>query len=913
MADVSVEFGAKDTGLEATLRSVQSDLETLRSEMENTAMSTDEATSALRRMRQLEGLESQLQTMADAARDVGDASADSSGMVDDASDSMHGAGDAATDAGERSEMGFGQMAAAVATGQLAVEAAMGAIKAAIDGVSAMFDGFGDAIDMGGKLDILSTRTGVASGELARLGRALQNTGMDADRIGPIFDRFNIAIAEANEGTGKAGAALAKLGIPLEQLKGLAPEQQFEVIGTAISGVSDRSERMNTAIDIFGRGSGTRLLRLFEDYEGTMARVDQQLGIFPRIMNEMSAAFEDTGTEMAAIDDKFVEFASGVISEFMPAIQAIAKGLASIDAAKIGQDLAAMFKSGTEGMTGFQAAIDAIKLGDFKTSFALIFESIVFQLKDTGNQTYNILTAAFGTVAEFFRDTFRSDGPTFMVLTSAIDYVANYLSSKLYEAASGIATALGPLFGEAGEAMQEKMQQASFASEAALMRIGATAELAGEDMVRALSESPQVFSELMDRANGKLFDTAENAKRIEELQAQVALKTEEAANNAADLNDENSKGNDILNNRGTIIDAQKQLAIDQYQQQIELNNLIAEGNTEEARRIELKNEIAELAEKIKKETGLSADEALEMSGNLLISKNSADAATEASKKLAQELGGASGRAADMNASLSGASGNAGGLTGALKGTSGAMETVAGAAQRINEAKMSGGVGELNAKIDGVQQQYHSLLGALGIPVHPNVDLSGMIRDLGLGTVLLDDTSIKAEQVQRAMDALAQTPAADLTPLLETGSISTKIGRIGDHLREKFVGLDVTPYMDRVAVGEGIEATKDTIESALVDFAPRVDVDVDPDAGDFESQVDSLVADLKSSVEDVPVTTDLDASESVKEIREALAEPVTVKLVPEIDGGSGDNSGGMTLADVVTELKAIKEKLPMQALA
>jgi hypothetical protein len=413
MADVSVEFGAKDTGLEQTLKTVQDELTRLNEEVKSGELSFDELQRAMRDISKAEKVQDQLMGMADAAQDAGDSASDAAPEIDDAGDSMNEMGDSATGAGEKSEMGFAQMALAVAAGQAAVELAMGAIKAAIDAVTGTFDKFGQAIDRGAELDILSTRTGVASDELARLGRALDNTGASGDMLGPVFDRMNRAIAEASDGSGAAGEALAKLGINIQDLKTLSPEQQFEKIGTALSSVADRSERADMAIDIFGRGSGTRLLRLFEDYPGAIDQANRQLGIFPSIMAEMSASFEAVSTEMNAAREKVVEFATGILSRMMPAIEAIATGLASIDAAALGQKLADAFLGGQKAMEGFQAAIDAIKLGEFGKAFELIFESIKLQVMQTGNEVVNNFKAAFQTAADFIQDRFSRHGSMLM--------------------------------------------------------------------------------------------------------------------------------------------------------------------------------------------------------------------------------------------------------------------------------------------------------------------------------------------------------------------------------------------------------------------------------------------------------------------------------------------------------------------
>ena len=73
MADVSVEFGASDTGLAQTLKTIQTELATLEEQQKTTAMSAEEFQKSLSKIKQLEGLEAKIQGMAQATREVAEA------------------------------------------------------------------------------------------------------------------------------------------------------------------------------------------------------------------------------------------------------------------------------------------------------------------------------------------------------------------------------------------------------------------------------------------------------------------------------------------------------------------------------------------------------------------------------------------------------------------------------------------------------------------------------------------------------------------------------------------------------------------------------------------------------------------------------------------------------------------------
>jgi hypothetical protein len=81
MADVSVEFGATDSGLAQTLKNVQTELAALNTQQTTAAMSADEFQKSLNKIRQLEGLETKIQAIATATNAAGTAASTASPQV----------------------------------------------------------------------------------------------------------------------------------------------------------------------------------------------------------------------------------------------------------------------------------------------------------------------------------------------------------------------------------------------------------------------------------------------------------------------------------------------------------------------------------------------------------------------------------------------------------------------------------------------------------------------------------------------------------------------------------------------------------------------------------------------------------------------------------------------------------------
>jgi hypothetical protein len=123
-------------------------------------------------------------------------------------------------------------------------------------------GFGAAgktfANMGEQLTKMSQRTGVSVESLSELGYAASQSGIEMDAVEKSLRLMQKAVVAAAKGSKKAGDALAYLGLSVADLDGLAPEDQFKLIGDRLSKVADPTIRAASAMAVFGR-SGTAIL------------------------------------------------------------------------------------------------------------------------------------------------------------------------------------------------------------------------------------------------------------------------------------------------------------------------------------------------------------------------------------------------------------------------------------------------------------------------------------------------------------------------------------------------------------------------------------------------------------------------------------------------------------------------------
>lgn len=297
--------------------------------------------------------------------------------------------------------GFKKMAIAGGAAGLAIGAGMKVIGAATDAARAVVNRFGDALELGGRLNDLSSRTGETAGKLLVLERAFDNTGVGADKVGSTINRLQKFITTAGDESSKQAEVMARLGISMQDLQGKTPTEQMQVFATKIAGIQDPTVRAATAMEIFGK-SGGQLLPMLSNFSSEINGAKGQLGSLPGIMDRSAAAFDAIGDNFAAIKNKSLEFAVGLAEKLTPALEKFTNMLVGVDAASWGAKL------------GEQVLrLADMLIGAFKSPMELVgvyFAQVEVNMRTIGN----LLVNAFINAANFLKEFFASDLPKLLI-------------------------------------------------------------------------------------------------------------------------------------------------------------------------------------------------------------------------------------------------------------------------------------------------------------------------------------------------------------------------------------------------------------------------------------------------------------------------------------------------------------------
>lgn len=137
---------------------------------------------------------------------------------------------------------------------------VGALAAA--GVALSFD---TLIQGAAKFKDLEEELGASAESIASLSVAAATAGVELDSIAASSLRLTKNLSGVDDESKAAGAALAALGIPIEEFKRLDPVQRIDALSKAFAGFADGPEKAAVAIALFGK-AGAEQLRVFKALE-----------------------------------------------------------------------------------------------------------------------------------------------------------------------------------------------------------------------------------------------------------------------------------------------------------------------------------------------------------------------------------------------------------------------------------------------------------------------------------------------------------------------------------------------------------------------------------------------------------------------------------------------------------------------
>jgi hypothetical protein len=437
-----------------------------------------------------------------------------------------------------------------------ITAVAGAFVTASQSARRLFDDSRAQIDALGKL---SQQTQVSVEAIQAYSLAAAQAGLSSEEFAKSLQRLTVSVGKADGE--KDTNPFAKLGLSVEQLKSLKPEEIFESVADALANIANDQERAALATEIFGRG-GVKLLPLINGGADALARAREEAeglgGILTqeevRNVEAMNDAFTKVGAAVQAVINKVVVNLSPVIKEIADNFTAF---IAQANSANLGAEIADRLLSFVEVFAETFRGV-AKFLGDF-----------LEQLRQLVN---NIPGINLETDADKERQRLEGVARKDVELREKITAIQAKIAEQLANIERG---GTGGLFGQTVEQSQEELARLRSRLDARQfdLQVEGLSERAAQRL-QELRNGANAVSDTIDSAVDSVVERVRQAReriaqqrddlaqpRVEEAQAQVdgvAQSVEESNQEVVEATEENTaeiRGlrSDIRNGQAQVVE------------------------------------------------------------------------------------------------------------------------------------------------------------------------------------------------------------------------------------------------------------------------------------------------------------------------------------------------------------------------
>lgn len=206
----------------------------------------------------------------------------------------------------------------------------GFAAASLTGLTMMIKGFagaGDAIS-----DAMNV-TGLSSDFLQTLQFGAADAGVSFDALVGSLTKFNTTLAKAASGNKVANAALAKMGLNINSLMAMSPDDRFKAVAEAISKISDPAQRAAAAVAMFGK-TGAKLLPAIEGGATSLNEAMADLKANGQIMSdedrqlavEAEGAFLSLSLALSRVSQVIAAAVTPAFLKIMSVLQSVVQGV-----------------------------------------------------------------------------------------------------------------------------------------------------------------------------------------------------------------------------------------------------------------------------------------------------------------------------------------------------------------------------------------------------------------------------------------------------------------------------------------------------------------------------------------------------------------------------------------------------------
>ena len=261
------------------------------------------------------------------------------------------------------------------------------------------------------MDDLAQRTGVSTDALQGFQVAADLAGVQ--NLEGALQKVSVVLGDAAAGSASAQKAFANIGLSVDDLLKLSPEDQFRAVASAIGDIQGPAAQAAAAVDLFGK-SGVELLPLFASNLGEIEERAKQLGIV--LSGDQVGAITEMDDALLMVRATFDGIIGQVTANLAPVVTSLAE-----------EFLAFVESFNSFGGGGGSGIADALTSGllDFAEYMAGIFDAAISQFGEFGA---SLQTAA--SVFEFVGNVFVAVGESLRVVFNIFELAGNAIAMAL---------------------------------------------------------------------------------------------------------------------------------------------------------------------------------------------------------------------------------------------------------------------------------------------------------------------------------------------------------------------------------------------------------------------------------------------------------------------------------------------------
>jgi hypothetical protein len=293
MADVTVEFGAKDVGFEKVLTQIREESERLKNSLKNTELGMEDIESTMRKIGKNDAMEKRIRSLG--------------GAMDEAkvkTEKFAGAGNLVRD---------------FATG-----IAFTGIVAGARELMNEFDRIGD----------LAVRFDTSAETIQRVGAAAKMSGTDIEAVAGAMTKAGIAATNAADNGGEMAEKFAKAGIDAREFSEADLDKKLIMIAQAYQDAAGDASKLNAIISIMGSKGGANLIPLISNVDELRAT----MGGASIAANESVASIQKANDAIDEMTQTLKAWGAEVIGYLVAGVQGAGERVGNLLAGGVGRTI-----------------------------------------------------------------------------------------------------------------------------------------------------------------------------------------------------------------------------------------------------------------------------------------------------------------------------------------------------------------------------------------------------------------------------------------------------------------------------------------------------------------------------------------------------------------------------------------------